>query len=114
MNSNTSVKPEFGSPMEVFQREAPEAAQAFNNLIKELASSEGLDAKTRQLIYIGMKASQGDTAAVIAHTPMAKHAGATRDQLKETVLLTLTVSGIKGVITCLPAALQTYDNCYYE
>ncbi len=111
MNSNTSANPEFGNPMEVFQKEAPEAAQAFNNLIRELASSGGLDAKTKQLIYIGMKASQGDTAAVMAHTPMAKQAGATRDQIKETVLLTLTVSGIKGVITCLPAALQTYDNC---
>ncbi len=102
---------EIKNPMEVFQNEAPEVAAAFNNLIGALSSTEGLDARTRQLIYIGMKASQGDAAAVIAHTPMAKQAGATREELKDTILLTLTVSGIKGVITCLPGALSAYDNC---
>ncbi len=99
------------NPMELFQSEAPEVASAFNNLIKELSSSQGLDSKTRQLIYIGMKAMQGNTAAVLAHTPMAKQAGATREEVKDTILLTLTVSGISGVISCLPAALSTYDNC---
>ena len=102
---------ESKNPMEVFQNEAPEVAAAFNNLIGALSSTGGLDAKTRQLIYIGMKASQGDTGAVIAHTPMAKQAGATREELKNTILLTLTVSGIKGVVTCLPGALSAYDNC---
>ena len=102
---------EIKNPMEVFQNEAPEVAAAFNNLIGALSSTGGLDARTRQLIYIGMKASQGDAAAVIAHTPMAKQAGATREELKDTILLTLTVSGIKGVITCLPGALSAYDNC---
>ena len=58
-----------------------------------------------------MKAMQGDTAAVIAHTPMAKKAGATREELKDAVLMTLTVSGIKGVVSCLPAVLDTYDYC---
>ncbi len=102
---------ELKNPMEVFQNEAPEVAAAFNNLIGALSSTGGLDAKIRQLIYIGMKASQGDTGAVIAHTPMAKQAGATREELKNTILLTLTVSGIKGVVTCLPGALSAYDNC---
>ena len=97
------------NPMTVFQNEAPEVADAFGNLISVLSSTRGLDAKTRQLIYIGMKAMQGDTAAVIAHTPMAKEAGATREELKDTILLTLTVSGIQGVASCLPAALDAYD-----
>lgn len=102
------------NPMEVFQKEAPEVAGAFNNLIVALSSTKGLDAKTRQLIYIGMKAMQGDAAAVIAHTPMAKQAGATREELKDTILLTLTVSGIKGVVSCLPAALEIYDHSEFK
>lgn len=109
MESNNPKR--FNNPMEIFFNEAPEVAGAFNNLINELSSTKGLDSKTRQLIYIGMKAMQGDTGAVIAHTPMAKQAGASREELKDTVLLTLTVSGIKGVVTCLPAALDAYDNC---
>ncbi|MET1250260.1 carboxymuconolactone decarboxylase family protein [Sporolactobacillus sp. STCC-11] len=96
--------------MEFFMTEAPEAAQAFNNLIKSLSESTGLDSKTKQLIYISMKASQGDTAAVTAHTHMLKKLGASRDELKETILMTLTVSGIKGVAACLEPALNVFDS----
>lgn len=103
--SGTTLK----SPMAVFQEEAPGVAEAFTHLIDEMSAGV-LDAKTRQLMYIGMKASQGDTAAVVAHTSMAKHAGASRDELKEAILMTLTVSGIRGVITCLPQALAAYDS----
>ena len=92
--------------MEVFQREAPEVAAAFNSLVMALVASKGLDAKTKQLIYIAMKASAGDESAVSAHVPMAIAAGATREEVVDAILMTLTVSGIRGVVTCLPAALE--------
>jgi alkylhydroperoxidase/carboxymuconolactone decarboxylase family protein YurZ len=44
------------NPMELFQKEAPDVAAAFNNLIMALVASKGLDQKTKQLIYIAMKA----------------------------------------------------------
>lgn len=97
------------SPMELFQKEAPEVASAFNELIQALVASKGLDPKTKQLIYIAMKTALGDKQAVRAHLPMAKALGATRQEVIETILLTLTVSGISGVITCLPEVVHTYD-----
>jgi alkylhydroperoxidase/carboxymuconolactone decarboxylase family protein YurZ len=60
------------NPMELFKREAPEVAEAFDGLIQAVSSSKGLDGKTRQLIYIAMKAAMGDENAVKAHIPMAK------------------------------------------
>lgn len=96
---------------EVFQQESPQVAEAFNGLIAAVAAGDGLDAKTRQLIYIGIKASQGDTAAVAAHVPMAKAHGAGREEIRDTVMLTLTVSGVKGVTSCLVPALEAYENC---
>ena len=45
------------NPFAVFQKEAPEVAAAFDGLIGAISSLDGLDAKTRQLIYIGIKAS---------------------------------------------------------
>lgn len=95
--------------MRLFQEEAPVVAQAFDSLIGTLGAESCLDAKTMQLIYIGIKASQGDVGSVAAHAPMARAAGASRDELRDTVLLTLTVSGFKGV-TCLGAALAPFDN----
>ena len=68
-----------------------------------------MDGKTRQLAYLAMKASQGDMAAVYAHVPMAKAEGASRGEVRDAVLMTLTVSGIRGVISCLGPALQAYD-----
>lgn len=97
------------NPMEIFQAEAPEVARAFNGLIQSLVSSKGLDEKTKQLIYIAMKAAQGDDTAVKFHVPMAKQLGATKAEVVDAILLTLTVSGIKGVATCLPEAIKVFE-----
>jgi alkylhydroperoxidase/carboxymuconolactone decarboxylase family protein YurZ len=94
---------------QVFMEEAPEAAAAFNGLIQSLTTPGGLDQKTMQLIYIGIKASQGNAEAICAHVPMAKQAGATREEIKNTILLTLTVSGVSGVLSCLGPALSVYE-----
>ena len=93
---------------DVFREEAPEVFTAFNGLVQSLVNTKGLDAKTKQLLYIGMKIVAGDVTAVKFHIPMAMQAGATRDEIKETILLTLVVTGLKG-IGILPAALEMYD-----
>lgn len=97
------------NPMEVFQNEAPEVAGAFNGLIKSIVASKGIDEKTKQLIYIAMKASMGDEMAVKAHVPMAKAAGATKAEVVDAILMTLTVSGIRGVVTCLPGVVKQFE-----
>jgi len=97
------------NPMETFRKEAPAVADAFDGLIKALIAQEGLDHKTRQLIYIAMKASAGDAMAVRAHIPMAVAAGATRAEVSGAVLMTLTVSGIRGVVTCLPEVAGYFE-----
>ena len=95
--------------MELFQKEAPEVASAFNGLITSLVATKGLDTKTKQLIYIAMKAAMGDDTAVRAHIPMAKAAGATREEVIDAILMTLTVSGIRGVVHCLPEAVKQFE-----
>ncbi len=97
------------NPLEIFQKEAPEVAEAFNGLIEALKNTSGLDAKTKQLVYIGIKSSMGDTTAIYFHVPMAKKLGATRDEIRDTILITLSVCGLKGVASCLPTALEIYD-----
>lgn len=97
------------NPMQVFQQEAPEVSNAFNSLINALENLTGLDAKTKHLVYIGIKAALDDKTAVYYHVPMAKQAGATREEIKDTLLITLTVCGLKGIAGCLPLALEIYD-----
>lgn len=95
--------------LEVFQKEAPEVAEAFDNLVEALKNTKGLDAKTKQLVYLGIKSALGDTTAIFFHVIMAKELGATREEIRDTILITLSVCGLKGVSSCLGLALDTYD-----
>lgn len=94
--------------MDVFQDQAPEVARAFDGLIHSLMTTKGLDNKTKQLIYIALKASQGDQTALQFHVPMAKSLGATKEEVLDAILLTLTVCGITGITTCLSAAMEVF------
>jgi AhpD family alkylhydroperoxidase len=93
----------------VFQSESPEIAGAFNKLIEAIAKPSALDGKTKQLLYIAMKIVTDDVGAALAHVMFAKKAGASKEEIRETVLLTLTVVGLKGVNTALVPLLEAYD-----
>jgi len=95
--------------LDLLYKEAPDVATAFDGLIEALKNSTGLDAKTKQLVYIGIKSSTGDTSAVFFHVQMAKRLGATREEIRDTILITLSVCGLKGVASCLETALDVYD-----
>jgi alkylhydroperoxidase/carboxymuconolactone decarboxylase family protein YurZ len=97
------------SPMETLAVEAPDVAAAFDHLIDTLVGTDGLDARTKQLAYIAIKAAAGDAMAVALHVPMAAGLGASRAEVRDAILLTLTTSGFSGVAKCLLAALQAYD-----
>jgi len=100
---------ETTDPMEIFHKEAPDVAKAFDGLIQSLINSKGLDEKTKQLIYIAMKASSGDQTAISFHVLMAKKLGATREEIVDAILMTLTVSGVTGIAACLPTAIEIYN-----
>jgi alkylhydroperoxidase/carboxymuconolactone decarboxylase family protein YurZ len=93
----------------VFQQESPEVAGAFNKLIEAIAKPSALDGKTKQLMYIAMKIVTDDVGAALAHVVFAKKMGASREEIRETVLLTLTVVVLKGVNTALVPLLEAYD-----
>jgi alkylhydroperoxidase/carboxymuconolactone decarboxylase family protein YurZ len=97
------------NPLLIFQKEAPDVADAYNQLIMSLIKTQGLEPKTKQLIYIAMKIVTSDFVAIKYHVPMAKKAGASRDEVLDTVLLSLTVCGLKGISHCLEDVLNIYD-----
>jgi hypothetical protein len=45
------------NPIDTFYREAPAVAKAFDGLVEALKDTKGLDSKTKQLVYIGIKVS---------------------------------------------------------
>jgi len=101
--------PVMKNPLEVFRQETPGVATAFDNLVQAIIASEGLDEKTKQLIYIALKAAEGDALALSFHVPMAKQLGASRAEVAGAIVLTLTVCGLKGVSSCLAGAIESFD-----
>jgi alkylhydroperoxidase/carboxymuconolactone decarboxylase family protein YurZ len=97
------------TPLQTFVDEAPKVQKAYADFIQSLIEDEGLDNKTKQLIYIGMKMIADDERAVSMHVLMTKNAGATLDEVKTTVLLGLSVIGMKAVSKYLPLVLESFD-----
>jgi len=94
---------------EILTEETPGINKAFFDLVGALQKDGGLDAKTFQLVYIAIKATVGEIGAVAAHAGMAKKAGATREEVRGAVLITMMTNGVHGISTCLAAALDAYD-----
>jgi alkylhydroperoxidase/carboxymuconolactone decarboxylase family protein YurZ len=91
-------------------RGGPGGCGAYDGFVKALAASKGIDEKNKHLVYIALNAAASNPGAVLAHVPMAKKLGASRDEICDAVLMTLTVVGLKGVTACLADALAAYDD----
>jgi alkylhydroperoxidase/carboxymuconolactone decarboxylase family protein YurZ len=97
------------NPMEIFQKEAPVVSEAFWKLVGSLESLKTLSPKLQQLVFIAIKAAQSDYTAVYMHIPLAKNFGASKEEIKDIIILTITICGIQAIINCLPQALDVYD-----
>ena len=96
--------------LELLAEEVPGINRSFFELADNLKNDAGLDEKTFQLVYIGIKAASGESGSVAAHAGYAKKAGASRNEVRGAVLISLMTNGVDGVASCLAAALNSYDN----
>ena len=97
------------NPYELFQKEFPEIADRFNDLVEAQKSLEGLDSKTKQLINIAIQTANRNPNGVKLHAFMAKNEGAARKEITGAVILNLHHSGLSSVLKCLPAAIDGFE-----
>jgi AhpD family alkylhydroperoxidase len=97
------------NPYEIFQKECPEVAARFNDLIEAQKALKGIDAKTKQLINIAIQTANRNLRGVQMHAKMAKSEGATREEIIAAVVLNLHHSGFANVLECLPAAIDGFE-----
>ena len=97
------------NPYEMFQKECPELAERFNNLVEVQRTLNGLDAKTKQLINIAIQTSVRNSEGVRLHAIMAHQAGATKEEIVGAVVMNLHLTGLVTVLDSLPAALDGID-----
>ncbi len=97
------------SPFSIFQKECPELAAKFDELVDVQRGSKGLDPKTKQLINIAINTANRNPRGVFFHAMMAKKEGASRDEVIGAVTMNLHLCGLATVLDSLPSAVKGYD-----
>lgn len=96
------------NPYEIFQKEFPEVAARFNDLIEAQKALKGLNGKWKQIINIAIQTANCNPQGVKMHAMMAKTEGAMREEVLGAVVLNLHHSGLLSVLKCLPAAIEGF------
>ncbi|MGD0637024.1 MAG: carboxymuconolactone decarboxylase family protein [Nitrososphaerales archaeon] len=93
-----------------FAKQFPELSARYLELVEAQRSLKGIDAKTRQLINIGIQTANRNLRGVRYHAFMAKKAGATRDEVLGAVALNLHLRGVGVVLDTMPAAIAGFES----
>ena len=89
-----------------FGEEFPAVYAAYENLGAAAANAGPLDAKTRELIKLGMAAASRSESGVQSHTHRALEAGASADEIRHTLLLGINTLGFSTMMAALSWARQ--------
>lgn len=84
-----------------FTEDYPKVAEAYEKLGTEVHSAGPLDEKTRTLIKLSIAIGGKMEGAVHSHTRKALDAGCTKDEIRQTVLLSLTTIGLPSMMAAM-------------
>lgn len=84
-----------------FLRDHPKVAEAYQRLGQGLGEEGPLEEKSRELVKLGIAVGAGSEGAVHSHTRRALEAGASREEIRHAVLLSLTTIGFPFMMAAL-------------
>jgi AhpD family alkylhydroperoxidase len=102
-------KPVAG-PFERFTKEFPKAHAAYERLGEACHTSGPLDAKTRELIKLGMSIAARSEGAVHSHVRKALHAGASQKEIKHAVCLAIPTLGLPTTVAAFTWVSDILDS----
>lgn len=88
-------------PYQDFKTDHPEVAAAYEALGSACHEAGPLPQATRHLIKLGIATAGQSRGGVKAHARRALNAGATREEIRHAILLSLTTSGFPSMIAAL-------------
>lgn len=90
---------------EQFKEQFPEVAKLFGQLYDSV-SHNALDEKTKQLVYLGILTATRYSPAIRVHIQKALEAGATKEEIKEALMLVIPAGGLCHFLAVLPDAMD--------
>jgi 4-carboxymuconolactone decarboxylase len=88
-------------PYQQFHKEHPDLYQAYENLGAVAANAGPLDAKTRELIKLGMAAANKSMSSVKSHTFRALELGVSPAEIEHALMLGITTLGFPTMMAAL-------------
>jgi alkylhydroperoxidase/carboxymuconolactone decarboxylase family protein YurZ len=76
--------------------------QALKGFVDAVYADARLDAKTRELVFLGVQTALNFEDAVRAHVPRAVAAGATRDEIVAAMMVAVVNGGLNGALRLVP------------
>ena len=93
-------------PYQQFRTNYPEMYKAYEQLGEAAANAGPLDAKTRELIKLGMSAANRSESAVQSHAHRALETGATSEEIEHALLLGINTLGFPTTMAALTWARE--------
>lgn len=84
-----------------FLEKYPKIGETYRALGDAVSSAGPLDAKTKELVKLALAIGNRQEGGVHSHTRRALEAGATKDEIRHTVLLSLTTIGFPNMMAAL-------------
>lgn len=89
------------APYKRFQEKYPELWNAYDRLGAAVHQAGPLDVKTRELVKLGIAIGNQTEGAVHSHTRKALEAGATAEEIRQVVLLSMPTIGFPNMMAAL-------------
>jgi alkylhydroperoxidase/carboxymuconolactone decarboxylase family protein YurZ len=81
---------------------AGQPGAAFKGFVDAIYADPHLDPKTRELVFVGVLTAQNFEAGIRAHVPRALAAGASRDEIVATMMISVVNGGAGGALRFVP------------
>jgi len=99
---------------QLLEKEYPQIAQCISGSVLGLLEMAALDEKTKQLIYIAVQTAVNYPLAVKYHVPLARKAGASRDEIVGAASIAAAAAGPKGFVSCFPIIIAETDDLKHD
>ncbi|MDC2863150.1 carboxymuconolactone decarboxylase family protein [Bacillus sp. BP-3] len=90
---------------ELFKNEFPEVYESFGSVYQSV-SSNALDEKTKQLVYLGVLPANRYAPAIRVHIAKALEVGATPEEIQGAIMLSIPAGGICDFFAILPEIIN--------
>jgi len=97
-------------PYQAFRIDFPSVYAVYEALGAAVSNAGPLDAKTRELIKLGMATASGSESGVESHTHRALEAGASEHEIEHAVMLAINPLGFSRMMAALTWAKKAIAN----